>query len=103
MNTQFKKGVLEIAVLHVLKLNDSYGYELVSNISKKIEITEGTLYTILKRFRDDKLVETYLKESTDGPTRKYYKLTKIGKEAYKHQYMEWKYFVHEMNDFLEIK
>ena len=103
MNTQFKKGVLEIAVLHVLKLNDSYGYELVSNISKKIEITEGTLYTILKRFRDDKLVETYLKESTDGPTRKYYKLTKIGKETYKHQYMEWKYFVHEMNDFLEIK
>lgn len=82
MNTQFKKGILEPCVLALLKQRDYYGYELVETISKYIEISEGTIYPLLKRLRDQKWVETYFVESGVGPVRKYYRLTKKGiKEA----------------------
>lgn len=82
MNTQFKKGILEPCVLALLKQRDYYGYELVESISKHIEISEGTIYPLLKRLRDQKWVETYLVESSSGPVRKYYRLTSKGhKEA----------------------
>lgn len=101
MNTQFKKGVLELCVLRLLAKRDHYGYELVSEISKKISITEGTIYPLLKRLRDEKYVETYLEESQEGPTRKYYKLTSTGKKVHKSLSNEWNSFVIEINDFLD--
>lgn len=100
MNTQFKKGVLEICVLKLLETQDRYGYELVSTISKTISITEGTIYPLLKRLRDSGYVETYLKESIEGPSRKYYKITKKGRDEYKKMFLEWENFVEEINIFL---
>ena len=100
MNTQFKKGVLEICVLKLLMTSDRYGYELVSSISKTISITEGTIYPLLKRLKDSGLLETYLKESVEGPSRKYYKITKKGKEDFKKMFVEWENFTHEINEFL---
>jgi PadR family transcriptional regulator PadR len=100
MNTQFKKGVLEICVLKLLNTQDRYGYELVSTISKTISITEGTIYPLLKRLRDSGYVETYLKESVEGPSRKYYKLTKEGRKMYQKMFVEWEDFVEEVNAFL---
>jgi len=100
MNTQFKKGVLEICVLKLLNTKDRYGYELVSNISKTISITEGTIYPLLKRLKDSGYVETYLKESIEGPSRKYYRLTKLGKDEYYKIFLEWEKFVEEVNAFL---
>ncbi len=49
MDTQLKKGLLEICVLAVLKKEDSYGYKIVKDISPYIEISESTLYPILRR------------------------------------------------------
>ena len=49
MNTQFKKGVLELCVLSLLKRGDKYGYELADTVGKQIDVSEGTIYPLLKR------------------------------------------------------
>lgn len=79
MNIQYKKGILEPCVLALLLQKDFYGYELVESVSKYISISEGTIYPLLKRLRDQKWVSTYLVESSSGPPRKYYQLTKKGR------------------------
>ena len=78
MNPQFKKGVLELVVLLSVTKKDMYGYELVSEVSKVIDVNEGTIYPLLKRLTNERYFETYLMESTEGPSRKYYHLTKLG-------------------------
>ena len=70
MDTQFKKGVLELLVLIFASKKDRYGYELVEEISKVVNVNEGTIYPILKRLTNENYFETYLKESTEGPPRK---------------------------------
>ena len=82
MNIQLKKGVMEIVVLSMLRRKDYYGYELVTEISKYIEMSEGTIYPLLNRFKKDGLVDTYLAESHNGPPRKYYRITDAGRDAF---------------------
>ena len=100
MNIQFKKGVLELCVLSLLSRRDFYGYELVDHISKYINISEGTIYPLLRRFRSEGYVTTYLKESQEEPPRKYYKLTDRGKEAFEELDIEWENFVNGVNNIL---
>ena len=71
MNPQFKKGVLELIVLESVRNRDMYGYELVTEVSKVIDVNEGTIYPLLKRLTNEHYFETYLRESTEGPPRKY--------------------------------
>ena len=78
MNAQFKKGVLELIVLESVRQKDMYGYELVEELSKVVDVNEGTIYPLLKRLTNEKYFETYLRESTEGPPRKYYHLTAAG-------------------------
>ena len=78
MNAQLKKGVLELIVLESVRKKDMYGYELVEEVSKVIDVNEGTIYPLLKRLTNEKYFETYLRESTEGPPRKYYHLTAAG-------------------------
>ena len=101
MNAQFKKGALEICVLAVLERGDCYGYDLVTRISRHIDITEGTIYPLLRRLRDLEQVETYLAESPDGPPRKYYHITDAGKAARKESRGEWERFTVGMNAILQ--
>ena len=89
MNIQLKKGVMEIVVLTMLQRKDFYGYELVTEISKYIEMAEGTIYPLLNRFKKDELVETYLAESHSGPPRKYYRITPAGCEKIQEFLNEW--------------
>lgn len=92
MNTQFKKGVLKLCVLVLLERKDCYGYEMVEEISKNIFISEGTIYPLLKRLKAEGLVISYLKESQDGPPRKYYQITELGKEKKENLVAEWTEF-----------
>lgn len=78
MNAQLKKGVLELIVLESVRKRDMYGYELVEEVSKVIDVNEGTIYPLLKRLTNEKYFETYLRESTEGPSRKYYHITAAG-------------------------
>lgn len=103
MNIQFKKGVLELCVLSLLERRDFYGYELVDYISKHINISEGTIYPLLRRFRTEGYVTTYLKESQEGPPRKYYKLTEKGNEVYNELEIEWETFIDGVNNIIRGK
>ena len=101
MNAQFKKGVLELIVLLSVTKRDMYGYELVSEVSKAIDVNEGTIYPLLKRLTNEHYFETYLRESTEGPPRKYYHLTAariLYKDGLK---KEWKEFCSQVNEFIE--
>lgn len=92
MNIQFKKGVLELCVLSILSRKDCYGYELVNEISQNIVISEGTIYPLLRRLMNEGLFTTYLKESTEGPPRKYYTLTDLGRKEQQALREEWERF-----------
>lgn len=63
MNVQFKKGVLELIVLVAVNNKDMYGYELVAEVSKVVNVNEGTIYPLLKRLTNEKCFDTYLRES----------------------------------------
>lgn len=100
INTQFKKGVLELLVLLIVEKKDMYGYEMVEAVSKVVDVNEGTIYPILKRLTNEGYFETYLEESNEGPTRKYYHITVSGKKRKKEQLEEWKKFAQNVNDFI---
>ncbi|MCI0499737.1 MAG: PadR family transcriptional regulator [Planctomycetales bacterium] len=80
---QVRKGILELTVLTALADKDRYAYELVKSITQipGLGISEGTIYPLLSRLRVQGLVATRLEESPEGPARKYYSLTKEGKET----------------------
>lgn len=101
MNAQFKKGVLEMCVLSLLSKKDMYGYELTEQIGKEMEVTTGTLYIILKRLTDEGYFTTYLKESSDGPARKYYTLTEKGHHKQEELKKNWHQFVVSVNRLME--
>lgn len=101
MNSQLKKGVLELCVLSLLSKKDYYGYELVNEISKDIKISDGTIYPILRRLNQEVFFETYLQESQEGPPRKYYKLTNIGYQTKDQLINEWTAFVDGVNNIIE--
>lgn len=89
MNVQFKKGVLELCVLVLTASKDRYGYELVQSISEKFAIAEGTVYPLLRRLTLEGYFTTYLEESTEGPPRKYYKLSQLGLTYMNQLVSEW--------------
>ena len=100
MKTQLKKGTLDMCVLAVLARGDSYAYELVSTLSKTMEISEGTIYPLMRRLQAEAWVSTYLVESTSGPPRKYYTLTDLGRRSLQEMQGEWRDFVDEVNSVL---
>lgn len=97
LNTQFRKGALELCVLAMIYYKDMYGYEIVQNISKSIDVNEGTIYPILRRLTKDKYFETYMVDSSGGPARKYYSITALGVEYLNQQKKEWYSFVEEVD------
>lgn len=102
VSAQFKKGILELCVLTLVKGRDCYGYELVEEISKKINVNEGTVYPILRRLTLEGYFETYLKESNEGPPRKYYRITKLGRETQTEMIAQWKDFNRNVNSLLKL-
>ncbi len=101
MNTQFKRGVLELVVLLSVSKEDMYGYQLVNKVSEVIDVNEGTIYPLLRRLTNEKYFDTYLKESNEGPPRKYYRLTAAGITYSQDLLKEWKQFVSQVDKFLK--
>lgn len=101
MNPQFKKGVLELIVLESVRERDMYGYELVEEVSQVIDVNEGTIYPLLKRLTNERYFETYLRESSEGPPRKYYHLTAAGILYRDSLAEEWEEFQDRVNGFLK--
>jgi len=101
MNTQYKKGVLELCVLALLRQRDCYGYEISEILSRRIDIADGTVYPILRKLKADGLLTTYLQEESGGPPRKYYKLTELGRETYQNDRAEYLRFAQSVRTLLE--
>ena len=75
MDSQLKRGLLEVCVLAAIKNEDSYGYKIIKDMKPYIEMTESTLYTILKRLELSNMITVYSLEH-NGRIRKYYHITK---------------------------
>ena len=101
MNTQYKKGVLELCVLALLHKRDCYGYEISEFLSQHIEIAGGTVYPILRKLKADGLLTTYLQEESGGPPRKYYKLTQLGEDVYNMDRAEYLRFAETVRELLK--
>ncbi len=89
MDIQLKRGILEVCALAVLQRGDSYGYQLIKDISVCIEISESTLYPILKRLEAADLLTVYSKEY-NGRLRRYYRITEAGRNRIQEFISEWK-------------
>ncbi len=77
MDTQLKRGLLDVCVLAAIKDGDSYGYKIIKDMKPCIEMSESTLYTILKRLECSGMLTVYTLEH-GGRLRKYYHITKAG-------------------------
>ncbi len=97
MNIQYKKGVIELCILSALVKEDMYGYELSTYISKEIDISDGTVYPILRKLKSDGFVTTFLSEISGGPPRKYYSITETGKEKFRSEALEWVGFTNKVS------
>ncbi len=102
MKTQLKKGTLDMCVLAALAAGDSYAYELVGILSRTMEVSEGTMYPLMRRLQAEAWVSTYLVESASGPSRKYYTLTEEGRRQLAWMQREWREFVNEVNGVLGL-
>ena len=79
MDAQLKRGVLEICVLAAMRDEDTYGYKIIKDLSPFMEVSESTLYPILKRLEQSGCVSEYSVEH-NGRLRKYYRITEAGHE-----------------------
>jgi len=88
MKTQLKKGLLEVCVLAALVEEDSYGYKLIQDAEPIIEISESTLYPILRRLEKNDYLDSYNVEY-GGRLRKYYRITAAGVDYIRKFMQEW--------------
>ncbi len=103
MNSQLKRGTLELCVLSIVNERDCYGYELVSRISECMQVTEGTIYPLMKRLKDSGSIDSYIVESQEGPPRKYYSITENGRAELERLESEWFAFVESINRLLATR
>lgn len=88
MDVQLKKGLLDVCVLSAIKTDESYGYKIIKDVKPYMEMSESTLYTILKRLELSKCL-TVRSVEHEGRLRKYYRITDLGMQRIKDFQTEW--------------
>ena len=89
MDIQLKRGLLDVCVLAAIKDQDSYGYKIIKDMKPYLEMSESTLYTILKRLESAKMLTVRTAEH-DGRLRKYYHITDAGLKRIEEFREDWK-------------
>ena len=89
MDSQLRRGMLEACVLAAIKNEDSYGYKIIKDLAPVLKLSESTLYTVLKRLEDAKLL-TVRQTEYEGRLRKYYRITAKGVKRIDEFMEEWK-------------
>lgn len=97
MSVQLKKGVLELVVLSKIAEKDRYGYDIYQEINRYMGMSESTIYPILRKLTKEGLCDTYLKESPDGPPRKYFRITRLGEDKLSELKFDWQKFQKVVN------
>lgn len=95
---QYGNQVLDFCVLAILNKNDSYGYEITQKILETIEISESTMYPVLRRLKKYHHLETY-DVPFQGRNRRYYKITDSGRELLDLYHSDWKIYKDQI-DFI---
>lgn len=88
MDIQLKRGLLDVCVLAAIKDEDSYGYKIIKDVRPYMEISESTLYPILRRLESAGML-TVREEAYNGRLRKYYRITKEGMQKIEDFKSEW--------------
>ncbi len=89
MDVQLKRGLLDVCVLAAIRSEDSYGYKIIKDMSPYIELSESTLYTILKRLETSNMLTVRTVEF-EGRLRKYYHISEDGLKRIEDFKNEWK-------------
>ena len=104
MDIQLKRGILDVCVLKAIKDQDSYGYKIIKDLKPYVDLSESTLYTILKRLENSKML-TVRNVEHEGRLRKYYHINKQGldrindfKEEWRELMLIYKFIVEEENN-----
>ena len=92
MDMQMKRGLLDVCVLAAIKNEESYGYKIIKDMKPYLEMSESTLYTILKRLETARML-TVRSAEHNGLLRKYYQITEAGHRRLKEFKEEWKEMV----------
>ena len=104
VNTQFKKGVLELIVLLCVYKKDMYGYEMIDTLSKRsdnvFELKVGTLYPLLHSMVQSGYLESYNQEA-NGKLRKYYRITPNGKKYLEKMIEEWNAYANAVTSMIQ--
>ena len=99
LDKETKSGLIALLILHIINhtIEPLYGYKIIQKIGElsenELRFQEGTVYAILRSLQRQKLLESYIKESPQGPPRKYYSITELGKEAVKFGWKDWNQMV----------
>ena len=89
MDVQLKRGLLDVSVLAAIKNEDSYGYKIIKDLKPYVELSESTLYTILKRLESAQLLTVRTAEY-GGRLRKYYHITDAGRKRIEDFKEDWR-------------
>ena len=101
MNSQMRKGAIELCVLSLIQKEDWYGYDIIKKISECFAITGDTIYPILRRLTKNQYLSTYTAPSPQGPKRKYYKITSTGRTHYEELKTEWLNLTHQVFEIIK--
>lgn len=89
-----------MVVLNKIANKDSYGYDIYQEINHYMVISESTIYPILRKLTKEGLCSTYLRESNEGPPRKYFKITRYGSDRLNELKVDWKKFEKVVNNMI---
>ncbi len=101
--TQLLHGVLDMCLLSIIEEQASYGYEMVSRLRERgLDLaSEGSVYPLLSRLQKQGMIEGYLVQSSEGPARKYYRMSEDGRATLDHWRQEWRQFSRSVDEVLE--
>lgn len=100
--TQLLHGVLDMCLMSIIDEEPSYGYEMVSKLKARgLHLTsEGSIYPLLSRLQKQDMIEGYLVQSSEGPARKYYRMTDSGRTALAKWKDDWQQFKEAVDSVL---
>jgi PadR family transcriptional regulator, regulatory protein PadR len=100
-NAQMRKGVLELCILSIVSREDAYASDIIEKLKEaRLIVVEGTLYPLLTRLKNEGLLSYRWEESTQGPPRKYYRITEQGQADLGQMAVDWKEMVEAVERLL---
>ncbi len=101
-NAQMRKGVLELCILSIVSQEDAYASDIIEKLkSAKLIVVEGTLYPLLTRLKNESLLSYRWEESTQGPPRKYYRITENGLQVLQLMTDDWRNLAKAVDELLQ--